>query len=127
MLYEGEKLMRNDYLDGLVAENGRKVYAMYNAPKDREVVYVGRGTIFGNQFKTMNNKTIEDRINNCLSYRYYLIDRVKNDETFRQAVKELYGKTLVCYCSNGTTSVEDGARYCHAHILVAAANYLNLV
>ena len=90
-----------------------------------DVTYVGRGTILGNPFKTLSNKTLESRMDNCLSYRQYASDRIKTDERFREAVINLYGKTLTCYCSNGTTSIEDGAKYCHAHILVAATNYLH--
>lgn len=117
--------MSAEYLDSLIAKHGRKVYSIYNAPKGMAVTYVGRGTILGNPFKTLNNKTLESRMDNCISYRQYALDRIESDEEFRKAVADLYGKTLTCYCSNGTTSIEDGARYCHAHILVAAANYLH--
>lgn len=117
--------MSAEYLDGLVAKHGRQVYSIYNAPKGIDVVYVGRGTIFGNPFKTLQNKTLESRMDNCISYRQYAVDRIENDAEFKEAVRKLYGKTLTCYCSNGTTSIEDGAKYCHGHILVAATIYLH--
>lgn len=117
--------MSAEYLDKLMAEHGTQVYSIYNVPKDIKAVYVGRGTILGNPFKTLANKTLESRMDNCISYRHYAIERIANDPDFRKAVEQLYGKVLTCYCSNGTTSIEDGAKYCHAHILVAATNYLH--
>ena len=51
--------------------------------------------------------------------------RIAKDSEFRNAVADLHHKNVVCFCSNGT-STEDGARYCHGHILLAYAMALSL-
>ena len=56
--------MSAEYLDKLMAEHGTQVYSIYNVPKDIKAVYVGRGTILGNPFKTLANKTLESRMDN---------------------------------------------------------------
>lgn len=119
--------MSKEYLDQLVNEYGNMVYARYNAPKNLDTVYIGRGSIFGNPFKTNDSKTLQDRMNNCISFRHYLIAKIETDGYFRQEVKKLHGRVLVCFCSNGTRSLDDGARYCHGHVLAAGASYLNSI
>lgn len=66
----------------------------------------------------------EERMRVCLAYRAYCAKRIAEDKTFAKAVKALYGKKVVCFCSNGTRSKKDGARFCHGHVLQAAAKYL---
>lgn len=55
-----------------------------------------------------------------------LKDRIAKDSEFRNAVADLHHKNVVCFCSNGTTSTKEGARYCHGHILLAYAMALSL-
>lgn len=55
------------------------------------------------------------------------MDRIKEDYDFRNQVIKLYNKNLVCFCSNGTNSLDTGARYCHSHILKAMSDYLNKI
>lgn len=117
--------MRDEYLDNLVHTYGTRVFAKFNAPPDIDTVYIGRGSLFGNPFKTAANKTEQSRIDNCLKFREYLNRKIKILPDFALAVSKLHNKTVVCYCSNGTTSVETGARYCHGHILLSAAHHLN--
>ena len=123
----GKEIMSKEYLDHLVNKHGDKVYARYNAPKGLDTVYIGRGSVFGNPFKTGESKTLQDRMDNCMRFRRYLTAKINIDPRFREEVKNLLGQTLVCFCSNGTRSLDDGARYCHGHILVAATTYLNSV
>lgn len=54
-----------------------------------------------------------------------LAKKVIEDEQFRNSVKALANKNLVCFCSNGTNNLELGAKYCHGHVLKAMAVYLN--
>jgi hypothetical protein len=52
-----------------------------------------------------------------IAYREYLWTRIKNDADFALAVRDLHGKTLVCWCkSKGVT--------CHAEALAEAAEEL---
>lgn len=114
--------MENEYLDKVLSEHGHHVFSKWNAPKN--AVYIGRGSIFGNPFP-MQNKSEQERERVCVEYRKYLAKRIDNDPEFRSAVKELKGKNVACFCSNGKTSRQDGARWCHGHILLACADYLN--
>ena len=116
-----------EYLDSLVSTYGHRVFAKYNAKDVNDVVYIGRPSILGNPFMTMNNKTLQDRISNCIKFKLYLHDIIKTNSNpeLITAVKELKGKNVVCWCSNGTSHIRDGARYCHGHIVLSACDYLN--
>ena len=109
------------YEERLIKDFGHLVYGKWNAPKD--AIYIGRGSIYGNPFP-MRNQTHEERLRVCLAYRAYAAKRIAEDPEFAKAVKELYGKKVVCFCSNGTCSKKNGARFCHGHVLQAAAKYL---
>lgn len=114
--------MENEYLDKVLSEHGNHVFSKWNAPKN--AVYIGRGSIYGNPFP-IQNKSEQERERVCVEYRKYLAKRIENDSEFRKAVKELKGKNVACFCSNGKASRRDGARWCHGHILLACADYLN--
>ena len=38
----------------------------------------------------------------------------------------LKGHEIKCYCSNGKSSLKEGARYCHGLVLLHAADLLHL-
>ena len=116
-----------EYLDSLVAGYGHRVFAKYNAKNPDIDIYIGRPNILGNPFATNDSKTLDDRINNCVKFKYYLHDIIKTNSnpTLINAVRALKDKNVVCWCSNGTTHVSEGARYCHGHILLSACDYLN--
>lgn len=63
-------------------------------------VYIGRGSIFGNPFKEGT------RDENCDAYQEYFDKRVKEDEAFKEALRQLWrrGKQkgelkLACFCA----------------------------
>lgn len=116
-----------EYLDSLVLDYGNRVFAKYNAKNPEIDVYIGRPSILGNPFMTNDSKTLQDRIDNCVKFKFYLHNIIKSNSnpTLISAVKALKGKNVVCWCSNGTTSTSEGARYCHGHILLSACDYLN--
>ena len=116
-----------EYLDRLVSDYGHRVFARYNANDPFNDVYIGRPSILGNPFMTTDSKTLQDRIDNCIKFKFYLHDIIKNNSNpvLISAVKALKGKNVVCWCSNGTTHVSEGARYCHGHVLLSACDYLN--
>jgi hypothetical protein len=116
------------YLNNKVSQYGHRVFAVFNRKPDEDSIYIGRGkgSILGNPFMTGSNKTLQDRKDNCIKYRNYLSDMIKtnsNPEMLAQ-IKALKDKNVVCFCSNGTSSVEDGAQYCHGHIILSASHYL---
>ena len=110
-----------EYEERLIKDFGQLVYGKWNAPES--AIYIGRGSIYGNPFP-MRNQTHEERLRVCLAYRAYAARRIAEDKAFAEAVKSLYGKKVVCFCSNGTRSKKNGARFCHGHVLQAAAKYL---
>ena len=116
-----------EYLDSLVSAYGHRVFAKYNAKNPSLDVYIGRPSILGKPFMTRNNKTLKDRIDNCVKFKFYLHDIIKTNSNpaLINAVRALKGKNVVCWCSNGTTHVSEGARYCHGHILLSTCDYLN--
>lgn len=114
--------MDNTYLDAVLAQYGHRVFSKWNAPEG--TVYIGRGSMYGNPFP-MNDKSEQERERVCLAYREWLAKKIKDDQRFRNAVKNLHDKNVACFCSNGKTSRQAGAKWCHGHILLACANYLN--
>lgn len=69
-------------------------------------------------------KSEEDRISVCLKYLEYIKEKANNDEYFKKEILNLKGKTANCFCSNGTNSLELGAKYCPGHVLLAYSEYL---
>lgn len=115
-----------DYLDDLVFRYGHRVFAKYGKNTPSNSVYIGRGRpgIFGNPIPLDDIHNVEERIVCAMKYRDYLFDRLKKDEVFKAEVMTLEGQSVSCWCSNGTSTLEDGARYCHGHILLAAVDWL---
>lgn len=109
------------YETELIEKYGQYVFGKWCAPD--EAIYIGRGSIFGNPFP-MQNKSHDERLRVCMEYRTYLANKIATNPAFANEVRKLYKKNLVCFCSNGTQSIESGARFCHGHILQAAAHYL---
>lgn len=116
--------MQNKYLDELLAKYGHLVWNRWNAPED--ATYIGRGSLYGNPIPLTNPKDPQERIEVILQFKDYLARRLKEDPIFAGAVKSLKGRDLACYCSNGKSSLDEGARYCHGLILLQAADLLHL-
>ncbi len=55
-------------------------------------VYIGRGSPFGNPYKSGS------RDENCDHYEIHFHNRIKNNSHFKRLVLELDGKTLGCFC-----------------------------
>lgn len=74
-----------------------------------DAVYVGRPTIYGNPY------TIEEfGREKCIAlYRDYALGMMQHKPIFRDAVIDLRGKDLVCWCA---------PEACHADILLELAN-----
>ena len=91
------------------------------APKGWEsnpaYVYIGRAGKgqsgdFGNPFQ-VGHFTLAEALTR---YAIYLEHRLKTDPVFREKVKQLSGKTLVCFCK---------PHDCHGDILASWCEYLN--
>lgn len=116
--------MTNDYLDNLVFIYGHRVFSKYSYVSRDQDYFIGRPSVYGNPIPIEGERTDENRIKCILEYRTYLFNRIRTDPMFVAAIKELVGKTVVCHCSNGTSNVEEGARYCHGHVLLSAVDYV---
>ena len=116
--------MQNKYLNELLSRYGHLVWNKWNAPED--AIYIGRGSLYGNPIPLTNPKDPRERIEVILEFQRYLTRRLKEDAIFAGAVMSLKGHDLKCYCSNGRSSLDEGARYCHGLILLHAADLLHL-
>lgn len=116
--------MQNQYLDELLTKYGHLVWNKWNAPTD--AIYIGRGSLYGNPIPLTDPKDPQERIDVILQFQRYLTQRLKEDPIFAGAVKSLKGYDLKCFCSNGKSSLDEGARYCHGLILLHAADLLHL-
>lgn len=115
--------MQNKYLDELLAKYGHLVWNKWNASED--ATYIGRGSLYGNPIPLTDPKDPRERIEVILEFQRYLARRLKEDPIFAGAVKSLKGRDLACYCSNGKSSLDEGARYCHGLVLLHAADLLH--
>ena len=115
--------MQNQYLNELLTTYGHLVWNKWNAPEDS--TYIGRGSLYGNPIPLTNPKDPQERIEVILEFQRYLTLRLKEDAIFAGAVMSLKGHDLKCYCSNGKSSLDDGARYCHGLVLLYAADLLH--
>lgn len=80
---------------------------------DPDIIYIGRGSIFGNPF-SMQNKSDEERDRVIDLYRHWLWGQVRNGEITKEMLIELDSKRLVCYCS---------PKKCHGDVLVKAIEW----
>ena len=116
-----------DYLQMVLENYGQRVFSVKNKTPDDDNIYIGRPTEFGNPYMTMQNKTLQDRMNNCIKFRNNLFAIINGNLNpgLVESIKKLVDKDVVCWCSNGTCSIDEGAQFCHGHILLYAADYLN--
>jgi len=66
-----------------------------NLRNDEYDVYIGRPSIFANPFKIGPDGGREMVIE---KFKVYFLDKIEKDGNFRQAVLQLRGKRLGCFC-----------------------------
>lgn len=93
-------------------------HAPVNWKDDPNYVYIGReghgfDGEFGNPFALVKGKKRGTTLD---LYQGYLEDRITHSPYFAQKVKDLYGKTLVCFCK---------PERCHGDILAEYSRRLN--
>lgn len=85
---------------------------------DPDVVYIGRGSIWGNPFSHKEGtKAIwkcETREESIENYRYYLWAAITQGDITKEMLIELDGKRLACYCK---------PKACHGDVLVKAIEW----
>lgn len=61
----------------------------------KDLVYCGRGSIYGNPFRIGPDGSREEVI---AKHKIYLYNRLETDPEFKKAVLALKGKIKVCFC-----------------------------
>lgn len=80
---------------------------------DPDVVYVGRGSVWGND-ELMKDKSEEERTRVIECYRHQLWKQINSGEITKEMLLQLDGKRLACYCF---------PRSCHGDVLVRAIEW----
>ena len=81
-------------------------------------VYIGRGSMWGNPFTSIQRGTtkaitvVATREESIEQYRQWLKNQIRSGCISKQELAELYGKDLVCFCA---------PKPCHGDILIKAA------
>lgn len=81
---------------------------------DPDIVYIGRGSIFGNPF-SMKNKSDEERSRVIEEYRHWLHAQIKSGSITKEMLLQLKGKRLACYCS---------PKPCHGDVIIKAIDWI---
>lgn len=86
--------------------------------RDDDYVYIGRAGngqsgYFGNPFTLKSENKRQEVLD---QYRAYLEKKLEEDQEFRSKVRNLRGKTLVCFCK---------PKLCHGDILAEWAEKLS--
>ena len=79
---------------------------------DPDIVYIGRGSLFGNPFKMHNE---DDRAKVIELYRHWLWKALQEGKITKEMLLALDGKRLACYCA---------PKACHGDVLVKAIEWV---
>lgn len=82
------------YETELIEKYGQYVFGKWCAPDD--AIYIGRGSIFGNPFP-MQNKSHDERLRVCMEYRTYLANKIANNPSFANEVRNYIRKILYVF------------------------------
>lgn len=130
--------LQEDYLTDLISKYGNlcnnQRYTGNNG------VYVGRSgknikSIFGNPFPVAKetkdiSKYVKDKAValSVMQFRHYLVHKISDNSIYwYKHLTTLKGKVLKCFCTNGTTSRDLGANFCHSLILASFADQLDVI
>jgi len=80
---------------------------------DPDIVYIGRGSLFGNPFP-MKDKSDNERTRVIEAYRHWLWNEIMEDRISWEDLVNLDGKRLACYCA---------PKACHGDVLVKAIEW----
>lgn len=80
---------------------------------DEDIVYIGRGSIWGNPFPIKNHSQ-EERVRVIEAYRKWLWFKMMQGDITKEMLKGLDGKRLACYCA---------PKQCHGDIIKRAVQW----
>jgi hypothetical protein len=85
---------------------------------DADVVYIGRGSVWGNPFShkkgTKADIIVESVADAIIRYRIYLWKQIRLGIITIEMLKDLDGKRLACYCSPNP---------CHGNVIKRAVQW----
>lgn len=92
----------------------------YPHPKDAQ--YIGRPSILGNPYSHIKNSIAEFIVANVqvalVCFESYARKRMEVDPEFREAIKALKDKDIVCWCANMNGVTPADPLVCHGQILM---------
>lgn len=71
---------------------------------------IDRETKFGNPFRLEEDGGKYTREESIEAYREWFVEKIRTDQEFRQAVEDLRGQTLGCWCK---------PKACHGDVILA--------
>lgn len=80
---------------------------------DPDIVYIGRGSIFGNPY-VMENPSDAERSRVIEEYRHWLWAQIQQGIITKEMLLELDSKRLCCYCS---------PKPCHGDVILKAIEW----
>lgn len=92
----------------LVEESDTDVVNLEDYDRD-DAIYIGRSSKFGNPYHMREDGGDHSRAESISRYRVWFRAKVQTDPEFREAVEELRGETLGCWCRPSP---------CHGDIIV---------
>jgi hypothetical protein len=82
---------------------------------DHDIVYIGRGSVWGNPFPMRReDKSVKERNRVVKLFRWHLWTEIREGRITKEMLIALDGKRLACYCS---------PQACHGDVLVAAIKW----
>lgn len=80
---------------------------------DPDIVYIGRGSVWGNPFP-MKDKSEQERSRVIKAYRQWLWLQQMQGHITKEMILDLEGKRLACYCA---------PKACHGDVLIKAIEW----
>lgn len=80
---------------------------------DPDIVYIGRGSVWGNPFP-MKDKSEQERYRVIKAYRQWLWFQQMQGQITKEMILDLEGKRLACYCA---------PKSCHGDVLIKAIEW----
>lgn len=134
--------LHTEYLDDLLSKYGNLCHNMRTAPLN--AIYAGRPksgaiAVYGNpfpvdaEFKRLKNTDNHVLFNKAVAlsvmeFRNYLFTQIKTSpELWYKHLKDIQGKPLKCFCTNGTLNRSTGGAYCHTLILAQFSDNLDTI
>jgi len=92
---------------------------LVNLHRDRCTRHIDRRSRFGNPFRIEQDGGEYTREESIRLYEGWFLGQVKTSTEFREAVEELRGETLGCWCVEEPTTDPERPYDCHGELILA--------